>query len=577
MKIALIVEGCERYTLVKSKRKWRNNSIRQMICLGMVLLCCVMPISGFTQTIQSGILQIKQDRIYFDSGIEAGIFLGSPFDVICGDDTALNGRIEYTGPGISYSRAMAGIDTALITTDCTARITVADVDSGAIILLGTDLPQRLIDPEHETLFARDGDTIQPVLLDSIIIAGNRADLYLRRDVRFADGSRFDAEAVAWCFNDLRTYGQSYLTRYFFSKLLAGDAGIEILDGFTVRLNLYHPLPRMAWFFSHPDFAIYNIRRSGTGALASMYDPFLDKDQRAFAPNRYYRGDKPRLAKLVVTFYDQSYRMRYAFEQGKLDGYIGFGFDDILAGTYDARASYPETAVMIAGLGGSMFSSARLPTSLYYRFNPDLAHLYYPPGEVVPVNSWLTDDKSFRAERPYYPYDDHKGRQLQQSISQPAERITVTYDNELLSETARYVADIAAREGLGADVRKREANYPFDIRIAFVPASDSILPLALLTSVLEVNDQDAHLPADRRLNRPGWSAADRGSQLYQIKNRNTFFRQAEDVLVNECGCFPLFRPHIFAVTAQDVKHLSFDFYGYPVLKNIIKFTASSGEK
>jgi hypothetical protein len=171
---------------------------------------------------------------------------------------------------------------------------------------------------------------------------------------------------------------------------------------------------------------------------------------------------------------------------------------------------------------------------------------------------------------YYPYDFSKGKALHRSIRTGIDQIKVAYDYPLLMEAARYVADIPAREGLSADMERYAPGDEYDVRIAFLPASDDIVPFALFAAVLELNDQNAMIPSERQLDRLGWDDCDRGSRLRERANRNKFFRRAEEIVVETCACFPLFRPHVFAVTAPSVRNIGFDFYGYPALNKIVKF-------
>ena len=545
------------------------------IALLLLLYPATLTSPSLSQDVETDILQVRLDRIYFAGGTELGLYVGSPFRIVCDGDSVTAGLIDFVGPGISYSRPIADLDSLNITSDCIARLTISDIDSAAIIILGADMPLDKFRLEHETLFLRQGDSIYPNLVDSAWPVGNLLELYLPPNIRFSDGSRLDAETLAWCLEDLKKYSRSYPVRYFFSKLLPIDSGgIELMDGFSLRLTFYHPLLRALYFLSHPDFAVYNKRLRGTGALIDVDGIRIKANQKSFIPNIYYRGDPPALSKLVIKYFSQSFRMKFSFEQGMLDGYIGFGFDDVLAGKHQAESLYPDIAVMMAGIGGDIFSGGRFSTSLYYRFDPARSHLFFPFGETVPTNRWLViqvpDSAGVLRNERYYPYDFSKGKMLHRSIRTGIDQIKVVYDYPLLTETARYLADISAREGLSADMERYAPGNEYDIRIAFLPASDDIVPFALFAAVLELNDQNAMIPSERQLDQPGWDDCDRGSRLRERANRNKFFRRAEETVVETCGCFTLFRPHVFAIAGPNVRNIGFDFYGYPVLNKIVKF-------
>ncbi|MCP4569723.1 MAG: hypothetical protein GY841_19255 [FCB group bacterium] len=543
----------------------------------LIFLLCLSAISSsiVAQDIEADIIQLKLNRLYFESGSEQGIYVGSPYRIECGDSTTLEGLIDYVGPGISFSRPVARLDSFALEQDCRAWLSGTKIDSNAIIHLGTDMPLRMFDPIHETLFLREGDSVRAWLVDSSRNIGSTLELYLPADVRFSDGSRLDAGTLLECFSYVKTYGQSYLTRYFFSKLLPLDSGgLELIDGFSLRLHFYHPLPRAEYYLSYPDFALSKTNGLGTGPLLEIASAESGDSQRTFLVNRFHRGNLPAFHKLSITHYRGSFRMRYAFDAGRLDGYFGFGFDDVLAGSYQAMALYPETAVMISGLGGPAFSQGMFATSLYYRFDQNQSHLFFPDGETEAVNRWLIAEDS--TDLRYFPNDFTRGGKLQRAISSLPDQVRLVYDDPLLMEATRFLADIAAREGTRASIQAVGADNGFDIKLAFVPVTDRIMPYALLWAVLDLNDQNAAIPPGDRLNRPGWADTDRGSRLREVENRRKFFARAEEVIVEDGGCFPLFRPRVYGVAQTLVKNLAFDDYGFPVLHKITKHRRGASE-
>lgn len=545
--------------------------MRKIIILGLTAsVLSVAPSSP--RQIETGIIQVKLDRIYFASGVEAGVKNGVPFTIECEGRDIISGMVEYAGPGISYSYPLAEMDSLVFDSGCIARLTSSDIDSTAEINIGTDIPFRFFDPEHETLFTRIGDTVLPKLVDSMHQVGNTLTLYLPGDIRFSDGSLFTAGALAYFLDDLQERSRSYLVRYFFSRMMPMDSGgFEVTNGFIVQLNFYHPFPRAAHFLSHPDFAVYSQTGAGTGPLAEYPDPESRADKKLFVPNRHYCGEKPAFSKIVLVQFEQQYRMKFAYESGQIDGYFGFGFEADMTGRYEAKTLYPEVAVMIAGIGGELFSQAIFPTSLYYCFNPDLAHIYFQYGEAAAVNRWLINATADAGNDRFYPFDFLGGRKLHSSIRSGLDTAIMVYDHGLLYETAHYLADIVAREGMTAPISRRGYDEPFDIRLAFFPASDKIMPFSLIAAVLEFNDQNQTLPSERRFDRPGWQELGNGSQFYEIKNRNNFFSRAEETVIQDGGFFPLYRPYIYAVSAGKVTGLGFDFYGCPVLDKMVKFS------
>lgn len=540
-------------------------------CILFVIGASVLSVPVSSQQIESRIVQVKMDRLYFDAGSESGVAIGAPFQIDCGGREIINGVIEYAGPGIAFSLPMPVLDTIAIDSSCTARLTIAAIDPSAVIVIGTDMPLGFLDAEHEPLFIREADTVLPNLVDSAQLVGNTCTLHLRRGIRFSDGSSFDAQTLAGFFTALKRSGRSYLVRYFFSRLLPPDSGgIELPDDTTLALHFYHPFPRADYFLSHPDFVIVNSAGRGTGPLAEIAGPGIGMEKRTFIPNRFYRGKRPDFSQMEIIYFEQQYRMKFAHDNGQLDGYFGFGFEADLAGHYEAKALYPQVAVMIAGIDGELFSHGLFPASLYYRFNPSLAHLFFELGDIQEINRWVVRASPEENSR-YYPFDILGGKRLHASIRSAADSARLVYDHPLLYGSAEYLADIVAREGMRATHYRYIPGNGYDIRAAFFPASDIEMPFALIAAVIELNDQNAALPPQDRLDHPGWQDTNRGSHMKELRNRLTFFVRAEETVFEQGGFFPLFRPYVYAVPGLRAKGMAFDFYGYPKVDGIAKFT------
>ena len=526
------------------------------------------------QQVDADILQVKLNRLYLSQGSEAGVFIGTPFTISCGGDSVYSGIIEFAGEGISYSQPSAVIEAVAIDTTCSARLTIASVDSTAEIRLGTDLPLELFDPEHETLFLRAKDTVLPLLADSTKISGREMIIYLNPDVRFSDGYRLNSDIIVSWLKDLQYRSRSYPVRYFFARLLPiDDGGVTTIDAFTIKFTFYQNMPRAAYLLSHPDFGVYDEGFNGTGPLIEVGYASPGENMTAFVPNRNYRGARPAFSKIIIKHFAQPFRMKFEYENKQLQGYFGLGFDEDLAGRYGARALYPYIAALIPGMAQPSYNDGMFPTSLYYRFDSNRAHLIFPNGKISEIHRWGVFPDSLNNR--YYPFDFLKGKALHQSIGASFTTINLVYDDGLLYETAQYVADIAAREGCRTLLDQYTIGKPYDVRLAFFPASDDVTPFALISAVLELNYQNSTLPSNKKKDNPGWANLGQGSTMFDIDNRNRLFYRADNEVIEGGNFFPLFRPWVFGVGSKQMAGLAFDFYGYPDLSKIAVFTSSGG--
>ncbi|MEZ5357909.1 MAG: ABC transporter substrate-binding protein [Candidatus Zixiibacteriota bacterium] len=533
----------------------------------------IMSSLAAAQDIDSDILQVRLNRLYFSHGSEAGIAVGTPYTIICNGDSIYGDIVEFAGEGVSYSRASADIEQLGIDDSCTARLLVAAADSNAALNLGTDMPLELFNLSFETLFIRTPDGLSPGIADSCTISGKEMTLYLNPDYRFSDNQRMNAETIIWWLKDLNYRSRSYPVRFFFAKLLPIDeGGAQQIDAMTLKLTFHQNMPRADYLLSYPDFGVYNRSYRGTGPLVEIAYETPGEQIRAFVRNLYYHGPPTAYARVYIKQFRQSYRMKFEYENGQLDGYFGFGFDEDLAGTYEAKAAYPYIAAMISGIGRDSFTGGRFPTSIYYRFDTGQSHLIYPHGKIEDVFRWYVGNKS---NQRYYPFNFADGTTLQGTVRNQVTRIRMLYDDDLLYETGRYLADIVAREGCKSDLAEYTFGQNFDIRLTFIPASDDILPLSLISAVLELNDQNSQLPASRRLQNPGWNELGTGFSFIESENRERFYARADNTVFEDGSFFPLFRPWVYSIATQGVRGLGFDFYGFPDVNHAVKFKKPTG--
>lgn len=533
----------------------------------LIFLCLTLATDACLQEIEVTILQVRAGRVYFAAGTETGLAAGAPFEIACGDSALASGILEYAGPFVSFSRPVSALDTNRVTAACRGRVTVTGIDSTAAIRLGTELPMALIDPEHETLLKGNGDSLVPNLADSIRIDGKELRIYLPANIRFAGGGQLDAATLVWWFNDLRQRSGSYLARFFFSRLMASDSGsIEAEGNLIVRLTFRYPLPSASWFLSHPDFAVYDIRGRGTGPLVLLESGIDGK--KAYIPNAGFRGRKPRFSKLTIVPYDLPSRMREDFGQKRLDGYIGFGFEDGGAQSGRVAARYPYMAAMIPRIGTSAGVVKNIASALYAAFDPDRAHLYFPSGTALPANRWCTRPDSTDAMR-LIPYDTARARALVSVLAIPSAPLAIAYDDRHLMETAGFLSDLAASMNIPAETRRTVMGDRPDIDLTFVSATDHGFPFGLIEAVMALNDQNALLPAEERLDNPAWKETDLACRSESSTDRDKAFAQVQQILVGTYGATPLFRPGIEMVTDPLLKNGRFDRTGYPVLEGLFK--------
>lgn len=168
--------------------------------------------------------------------------------------------------------------------------------------------------------------------------------YLRRGVKFTDGTPFNAEAVKWSFERaLRLDGPEGGV-----GLIKGIDRIEVLNEYTVRFVLKEAdatfLSRLAdpiapsMIFSPksmPADQFVNGQYAGTGPYKLVrYDPDQLVVLEAFDG---YWGPKPKSDRIIEVFYADASALRAALEAGQIDvGFRTFNPEDIASLQKDPR-------------------------------------------------------------------------------------------------------------------------------------------------------------------------------------------------------------------------------------------------
>ena len=83
--------------------------------------------------------ELRQDRLYFPVGEEAFIFESSPFTLVKNGVTIFSGVVEHSWEGVSVSARTGGVLDTLSLDGVEAVMMQAEIDSGATIVIGSDL------------------------------------------------------------------------------------------------------------------------------------------------------------------------------------------------------------------------------------------------------------------------------------------------------------------------------------------------------------------------------------------------------------------------------------------------------
>jgi peptide/nickel transport system substrate-binding protein len=145
---------------------------------------------------------------------------------------------------------------------------------------------------------------------------------LREDVKFHDGTDFDANAVWFSWNTSWS-GQWYTIS---NQALAQISTVEVVDNYTLRIILKNAFGPFSSMLSMPPLCIYSPQHYdrdkdeyiGTGPW--KFESWFREEELTLVPNKdYYRPEEiPKLNKLVWKFYKSSTALSFALKEKRVD-------------------------------------------------------------------------------------------------------------------------------------------------------------------------------------------------------------------------------------------------------------------
>ncbi|MFW9937194.1 MAG: ABC transporter substrate-binding protein [Candidatus Thorarchaeota archaeon] len=180
----------------------------------------------------------------------------------------------------------------------------------------------MINQIAETLFEYDYSEGEPQIIPNLAIdsfwSPNATELIciLRQGVKFHDGTPFNAEAVQWNWNRIHQVmnisGMRYLFEFLDGRRIVNKT--QVIDEYTIKFVLnapYAPFRALLTEYqtsilspaSTPSDELFTLEDSvlvGTGPF--IFDEFEPAIKLTMNPNLNYWGGKPKVDKLIFSFY-----------------------------------------------------------------------------------------------------------------------------------------------------------------------------------------------------------------------------------------------------------------------------------
>lgn len=233
----------------------------------------------------------------------------------------------------------------------------------------------------------DGGELQPHLAESWDIStdGKEYIFHLRQDVKFSDGTSFNAEIVKKNFDAILKNVDFHSWLGFISKI----AQTEVIDEYTFKLTLtepYYPtiqelaVVRPVRFLGEAGFPQDGDTSKGVekpvGTGPWVLDEYKVDEYAVFKRNEDYWGELPNVEKITVKVIPDAETRVLAFEKGELDLVYGEGVISIdsfnqlkSTGSYGTSISEPvATRQLVMNTTKEQLSDERVRQALHYGFD-----------------------------------------------------------------------------------------------------------------------------------------------------------------------------------------------------------------
>jgi len=232
-----------------------------------------------------------------------------------------------------------------------------------------------------------GGELKPHLAESWEISedGKIYTFHLRKDVKFSDGTSFNAEIVKKNFDTILNHMELHSWLGFLSKI----ENMEVLDENTFKMTLtepYYPTIQElavvrpvrflgeAGFPDNGDTSKGIVKPVGTGPW--ILEEYKADEYAIFKRNENYWGELPKVEKIQVKVIPDAETRVLAFEKGELDLIYGEGVISLDAfkqlestDKYETSISEPvATRQLVMNTNREQLSDERVRQALHYGFN-----------------------------------------------------------------------------------------------------------------------------------------------------------------------------------------------------------------
>jgi nickel transport system substrate-binding protein len=349
----------------------------------------------------------------------------------------------------------------------------------------------------------DGGELKPHLAESWDISadGKEYTFHLRQDVKFSDGTSFNAEIVKKNFDTILNHMDLHSWLGFLSKI----SSTEVIEENTFKMTLteaYYPTIQElavvrpvrflgeAGFPEDGDTSKGVVKAVGTG-------PWILEEHKAdeyaiYKRNENYWGELPKVEKIQVKIIPDAETRVLAFEKGEIDLIYGEGMISLdsfkqleSTGNYETSISEPvATRQLVLNSAREKLSDERVRQALHYGFNKEAmvegitSGLEETAEFILPTNLPYTSDIDVKTIK----YDVKKAKSLldEAGWTLPKGKTVREKDGKLLEVELMYNSAETVQKAMAETLQSEWAAIGIKLNIA---------PVELAVQVQRFKDND----------------------------------------------------------------------------------------
>lgn len=330
---------------------------------------------------------------------------------------------------------------------------------------------------HEGMYITDPATMEVKLnlataLPTVSADGLNWDIPLRQNVKFHDGTPFNASCVKFSFE--RCISQKGPTWDIWYGMIDR---VEVLDTYKVRIKLkdpYGPYLRVlasGWNGIVSPTAVNKMgeeafQRAPVGSGPFKFSSWTRGEEVVLAANKDYWGEKPKVDKLVIKLIKDSPTLKLAMEKGEID----IALREMLPVDVESLRKNPD--VVVKESPGTFqqylsFNLRRVPKearqAIAYAINyDDIMSRVYLGTAIRALSVFPPKILGYKPALERYKYDPDKAKQLLSKLGYTPEHplklelmITPTHYGDLNDDVAVVMKDSLKNVGIDAEIKTAE--------------------------------------------------------------------------------------------------------------------------